>query len=100
MREAAVFGVAHEKWGETPLAAVILHESESVEAAALKEWINQRVGAKLFTEALRHIRQAGGRRVWFNWADGRAKRFYERFDLKVTRRFVVLRKDLSGMAPK
>ena len=46
VREAAVFGVAHEKWGETPLAAVILHESESVEAAALKEWINQRVGAK------------------------------------------------------
>ena len=46
VREAAVFGVPHDKWGETPLAAVILHELESVDAAQLKEWINQRVGAK------------------------------------------------------
>jgi acyl-CoA synthetase (AMP-forming)/AMP-acid ligase II len=46
VREAAVFGVPHDKWGETPLAAVILHELESVDAAQLKEWINQRVEAK------------------------------------------------------
>ena len=46
VREVAVFGVPHDKWGETPLAAVILHESGSIEAAPLKEWVNQRVGAK------------------------------------------------------
>ncbi len=55
---------------------------------------NQRIGAKLFTEALVRIRQAGGRTVWFNWADENARRFYERFGLRVTRRFAVLRKDL------
>ncbi|KPJ77457.1 MAG: AMP-dependent synthetase [Deltaproteobacteria bacterium SG8_13] len=46
VREVAVFGVPHEKWGETPLAAVILHQPGSVDAAQLKDWINQRVGAK------------------------------------------------------
>ncbi len=44
--EAAVFGVSHDKWGETPVAAVTLNSSEAVTAEALKEWINQRVGAK------------------------------------------------------
>ena len=46
VREVAVFGIPHEKWGETPLAAVILNEPGSVDAQQLKEWINQRVGAK------------------------------------------------------
>ena len=46
VREVAVFGVPHDKWGETPLAAVILHEPGSIDAAQLKDWINQRVGAK------------------------------------------------------
>jgi mycothiol synthase len=54
----------------------------------------QRVGAKLFVEALRRIRAADGRAVWFNWADENARRFYERFGLHVTRRFAVLRLDL------
>ena len=52
---------------------------------------NQRIGAKLFTEAVRRIRAADGRTVWFNWADENAKRFYDRFGLNVTRRFAVLR---------
>lgn len=52
----------------------------------------QRVGAKLFTEAVCRIRAADGRTVWFNWADDRARQFYERFGLRVTRRFVVLRR--------
>jgi mycothiol synthase len=56
---------------------------------------NQRVGAKLFTEAVQRIREADGRTVWFNWADGNAARFYRRFGLHETRRFSVLRKDLK-----
>jgi GNAT superfamily N-acetyltransferase len=56
---------------------------------------NKQVGAKLFTEAIGRIREAGRRRVWFNWADENAKRFYDRFGLHVTRRFAVLRKDLA-----
>ena len=42
--EVAVIGVPHEKWGETPLAVVVLAEGESVEADALTGWVNGRVG--------------------------------------------------------
>jgi mycothiol synthase len=55
---------------------------------------SQRIGAKLFTEAVRRIRAADGRTVWFNWADEGAARFYGRFGLHVTRRFAILRKAL------
>ena len=46
VREVAVFGVPHDKWGETPVAAVILREGASVTAEALRDWINERVGAR------------------------------------------------------
>jgi long-chain acyl-CoA synthetase len=46
VREAAVFGIPSEKWGETPLAAVILRESASITAEDLCQWINERVDAK------------------------------------------------------
>ena len=46
VREVAVFGASHDKWGETPVAAVILHQQESIEADELKKWVNERVGAK------------------------------------------------------
>jgi long-chain acyl-CoA synthetase len=46
VREAAVFGIPHEKWGETPLAAVILTQAEAITAEALREWVNERVAAK------------------------------------------------------
>ncbi len=46
IREVAVFGIPHERWGETPVAAVILREPGSIEADALKEWINAHVAAK------------------------------------------------------
>ncbi len=45
VREAAVFGVPSEKWGETPLAAVILKSPGLVSAEELCEWINARVEA-------------------------------------------------------
>ncbi len=46
VREAAVFGVPDEKWGESPLAAVLLHEPGAVSEDELREWINERVEAK------------------------------------------------------
>jgi acyl-CoA synthetase (AMP-forming)/AMP-acid ligase II len=44
--ESAVFGVPDPRWGETPVAAVVLREAAGVGAAQLAEWINARVGAK------------------------------------------------------
>ncbi len=44
--EAAVFGVPSEKWGETPVAAVILREQGTITAEELCTWINERVDAK------------------------------------------------------
>jgi acyl-CoA synthetase (AMP-forming)/AMP-acid ligase II len=45
VREAAVFGVPDEKWGETPLAAVVLRDSRAITADELRNWVNGRVGA-------------------------------------------------------
>ncbi|MCF8051101.1 MAG: AMP-binding protein [Desulfobacterales bacterium] len=44
--EAAVFGISHDKWGETPVAAVTLTAPDAAGAEELKAWINQQVGAK------------------------------------------------------
>lgn len=44
--EVAVFGIPHEKWGETPLAAVVLRQPNAVTAEELKDWINQRIEAR------------------------------------------------------
>jgi len=46
VREAAVFGVPSEKWGETPIAAVILRQPGIVTDDELCQWINERVDGK------------------------------------------------------
>lgn len=46
VQDVAVFGVPHDKWGETPLAAVILRSAGSIDAETLKDWINERVSAR------------------------------------------------------
>lgn len=46
VREVAVFGVPHEKWGETPVAAVVLRQPGSMSADELRACINERVGAR------------------------------------------------------
>jgi long-chain acyl-CoA synthetase len=46
VREVAVFGVPSEKWGECPVAAVILKSSHQAGGEEIKEWINSRVAAR------------------------------------------------------
>jgi acyl-CoA synthetase (AMP-forming)/AMP-acid ligase II len=46
VQEAAVFGIPHDKWGETPLAAVVLRRPGEISAEQLRDWINERVAAK------------------------------------------------------
>jgi acyl-CoA synthetase (AMP-forming)/AMP-acid ligase II len=46
VREVAVFGVPDARWGETPVAAVVLSARGAAGARDLAEWINARVGAK------------------------------------------------------
>jgi acyl-CoA synthetase (AMP-forming)/AMP-acid ligase II len=42
--EVAVVGVRNERWGEAPLAVVVLREEHRVAAAELVDWTNARVG--------------------------------------------------------
>ena len=40
VREAAVFGLPHAKWEETPVAAVIIKQPGQATAEELKAWTN------------------------------------------------------------
>ena len=44
--EAAVFGVPDEKWGETPVGAVVLKMGANARPDDIRAWVNDRVQAK------------------------------------------------------
>ena len=46
VKEAAVFGVPDPKWGEAPIAAVVLREGAAISDHDLRDWINQNVEAR------------------------------------------------------
>jgi acyl-CoA synthetase (AMP-forming)/AMP-acid ligase II len=46
VREVAVFGIPHPKWGETPVAAVVLKPGATATADDLRDWINANVAAR------------------------------------------------------
>lgn len=46
VREGAVFGVPSDKWGETPVAAVVLSRPGAASAEEIRSWVNARVEAR------------------------------------------------------
>jgi acyl-CoA synthetase (AMP-forming)/AMP-acid ligase II len=44
VEDAAVFGVPSARWGETPVACVVLRPGRSVDLAVLRTWANERLG--------------------------------------------------------
>lgn len=46
VREAAVFGIPSEKWGEVPVGAVVLKSVSTVTAEQVRVWANARVAAR------------------------------------------------------
>lgn len=44
--DVAVFGVSHPRWGETPIAAVVLKPGSSIDGDGVRNWVNARVSAR------------------------------------------------------
>ncbi|WP_416144249.1 AMP-binding enzyme [Planococcus koreensis] len=44
--QVAVVGIPDEKWGEIPVAQVILKPNQKISSAELMDWANTRVAAK------------------------------------------------------
>jgi acyl-CoA synthetase (AMP-forming)/AMP-acid ligase II len=44
LADVAVIGIASERWGETPLAVVVLHPGHNLHATELLDWTNARLG--------------------------------------------------------
>ena len=46
VNQVAVIGIPDEKWGEVPVASVVLAQGATIDPGELKEWVNARVDAK------------------------------------------------------
>ena len=46
VRDVAVYGVPSEKWGETPVAAVVLRKDAAAAPREILAWVNERVEAR------------------------------------------------------
>jgi len=55
VREAAVIGVPDEKWGERPVACVVVEDSEELDAEGLREFLSDRVAKWWIPEQVEFI---------------------------------------------
>jgi long-chain acyl-CoA synthetase len=55
--DVAVVGVASDKWGETPVAFVVLKDGSSIDEKTLTEWFNGKVGKTQRLAALKLLDQ-------------------------------------------
>ncbi|MGB5732707.1 MAG: alpha/beta fold hydrolase [Acidimicrobiia bacterium] len=46
VREVAVFGVPHKRWGEAPVAVIMVKPGSTVTTDEIREWVNGRVEAR------------------------------------------------------
>ena len=46
VRDVAVYGVPSKKWGETPVAAVVLRKDAAAAPREILAWVNERVEAR------------------------------------------------------
>jgi len=44
--DVAVFGIPHERWGETPIAAIVLRPASATNAEEVRDWANHRLSAR------------------------------------------------------
>jgi len=44
--QVSVVGVSSERWGETPVALVVVRQGHRLAADDIREWVNGRVGGK------------------------------------------------------
>jgi len=53
VEEAAVIGVASTRWGETPVACIVLNQGARAEAGEIADWANRRLGKVQKIEAVK-----------------------------------------------
>jgi long-chain acyl-CoA synthetase len=77
VQEVAVFGVPDPRWGESPVAAVVLRPGASIEAEELVDWTNRRVAAKFQRIREVHFRTGFPRTVAGKTLKRQMRRDYE-----------------------
>ncbi|MBI5473526.1 MAG: GNAT family N-acetyltransferase [Ignavibacteriae bacterium] len=103
-----LFRVAHDRLMENPECDEILLALKGDEVLGFshfldehfgpfgiaKEYSGRGLGPWLYCATVEQMRKKGRRNLWLAWTTGRAKDFYHKVGLKVTRRHVIMKKQL------
>jgi len=105
-----LFRVAHDRLIENPECDEILVVLKNEEVIGFshfqderfgpfgiaREYVGRGLGPYLYYRTVDEMRKKGKRNLWLAWTGGRAKDFYHKLGLKVVRRHVIMRKDLTS----